>query len=123
MNGDSAAEVGKGVGIHSVTAVARAEGVLDERGVVDVRRARDARRAAPNSWREVVDAYQTLLPVPAGLQEAAQTFDLSRKLQMMGYVCNALTLRRGLEPIEEFNIKGQVDEVREMLRQIRHEGD
>jgi hypothetical protein len=53
--------------------------------------------------------------VPAGVDEFAEMYALSRKLEMMGYVCNALTLRLGVEAIDDNHVARQIDEVRQML--------
>ncbi len=80
-------------------------------------------RATPGesdlSWRALLDGYASVRAIPNHLDDFKEVTRLSAKIGMMGYICNALTLRLGVEPIEEHKIVKQVEEVREMLASLR----
>jgi len=69
-------------------------------------------------WQAFLDGYATVRQVPRSLERFKGVTHLSGKLRMMGYVCNALTLRRGIEPIEESRIVGQVAEIEQLLQDL-----
>ncbi len=58
-------------------------------------------------------------PISNHLDDFKEVTRLTAKIGMMGYICNALTLRLGVEPIGEHKIVKQMDEVREMLASLR----
>jgi Ser/Thr protein kinase RdoA (MazF antagonist) len=67
------------------------------------------------SWDALRAGYSSLVPLPEHLEELEGTYRLFRKLVTMGYICNALTLRRGIEVIEEFDVVRQIEELRQMM--------
>jgi hypothetical protein len=69
-------------------------------------------------WLAFLGGYTSLRPVPEYLERFKQVNRLAEKLGTMAYICGRLTLRRGIEPIDEHNILQRVDEVRQMLAEL-----
>jgi Ser/Thr protein kinase RdoA (MazF antagonist) len=71
-------------------------------------------------WQAFLRGYAAVRRVPETLEEFKPVTHLSGKLITMGYICNALTLRLGIEPIEEHRIVEQVEEVGQLLSRINN---
>ena len=69
-------------------------------------------------WQAFLIGYASAHPVPANLNDFRQFNALAAKLSTTAYICGSLTLRLGIEPIEEHNIAQQVLEVKQLLTEL-----
>ena len=69
----------------------------------------------PSYWEAFLAGYATVRAVPSNMDQFLILEDLARRLNIMSYICGRLTLRLGVEPMENHDFRARVQELSRLL--------